>query len=47
MHGPDSATRFQNLTTQQVFSRIPQDNNVVKMISFSPEAPGRQRRGRI
>ena len=43
MHGPDLATRFQNLTTQQVFVRIPQDSDLVKMVSASSEAPGNRR----
>ncbi len=33
MHGPDLASRFQNLTTQQVLVRIPQDGNLVISIS--------------
>ncbi len=35
MHGPDLATRLQNLTTQQGFLWIPQDSDLVKMNSAS------------
>ncbi len=45
MHGPDLATRFQNLTTQYGFARIPQDSDLVKMISALSEAPGSRRYG--
>ncbi len=38
MHGPDLATRFQNLTTPQDFVWIPQDGDLVKMITASAEA---------
>ena len=39
MHGPDLATRFQKLTTQQHLARIPQDRDLVNIISALPEAP--------
>ncbi len=45
MHGPDLATRLQNLTTQLVFVRIPQDNDLVKIISALSQAPGSRRHG--
>lgn len=45
MHGPDLASRFQNLTTQQVLARIPQDGNLVTLIiarrsDWLPDASG-------
>jgi hypothetical protein len=39
MHGPDLATRFQILTTLQGFVWIPQDGDLVKMISAWSGAP--------
>lgn len=54
MHGPDLASRFQNLTTQHDFVRIPQEGNVVIPIPALPPvssqaasigAPAGRRRG--
>ena len=47
MHGPDLATRFQNLTTQHIFARIPQDSDLVRITSSLSEAPGGPRCGTI
>ena len=46
MHGPDLATRLQNLTTQQIFVRIPQDYDLVKIISTLSGAPRSRCSGR-
>ncbi len=43
MHGPDLATRFHKLTTQQDFVRFPQDQDLVNPISALSEAPGSRR----
>lgn len=46
MHGPDLATRFHKLTTQQDFVRIPQDYDPLKMISTLTDEPSSRRSGR-
>lgn len=43
MHGPDSATRFHKLITQQDFVRFPRDHDLVNTISALSEAPGSRR----
>lgn len=46
MHGPDLATRFHKLTTELESVRIPQDYDLLKMISTLSDGPGSRRSGR-